>query len=409
MARILLLLVASLLAMPDLSSPTFAQPSVSAVRIGVHADKTRFVLQLSRDPSYRVFTLTDPPRVVIDLPELSWDLPSEQLAEDQLPTRQGLIKSLRYGLFSAGTSRVVLDMRRPVGVKSVMSLPSATGGDYRLVVDLQPVSQEVFFNPEERRAIVSKTSLPAARTAAPRIAAKPKVDGDPRPTIVIDAGHGGLDPGAVGVSGTYEKAIALDYARELKRVLETTGRFRVVMTRDKDIFIRLRDRVALARQAEGDLFISLHANTFRSNEIRGASVYTLSEEASDAEAAALAKKENTADVIAGLDFNGQTEDVSMILIDLAQRETMNLSKGFANVLVGELGQVTKLLKNTHRFAGFAVLKSPTIPSVLVEIGYMSNKEEERLLRSEAHRGALSTSIARAVERFFTWQESLRRS
>ena len=405
MARKLLLLLAIFVLLPIAAGSAWAKPSVSSVRIGVHTDKTRFVIELSEEPSYRIFTLPSPARVVIDLPELDWQLPAEQLPT----TDQGLIKALRYGLFAAGTSRVVLDMRGPVGVKSVLSLPAGEGGNYRLVVDLQPVSTDVFFNPQERKAIVSRTPLPTPRAVAPKLAAKPKADDDRRPTIVIDAGHGGVDPGAIGVSGTYEKVIALDYARELKRALEETGRFRVVMTRDTDIFIRLRDRIALAQDADGDLFVSLHANTYKTNGIRGASVYTLSEDASDAEAAALARKENTADVIAGLDFGGQTEDVSMILIDLAQRETMNLSKNFANELVGEMGKVTKLLKNTHRFAGFAVLKSPTIPSVLVEIGYMSNREEERLLLSEAHRRKLSTSIVRAVERFFTWQESLRRS
>lgn len=410
MARKLLLLLISFLLVSVAAGSAWAKPSVSSVRIGVHADKTRFVLELSEEPSYRIFTLTNPARVVIDLPELTWQLPKDQLTEEQLPTNdQGLIKALRYGLFAAGTSRVVLDMRGPVGVKSVLSLPAGDSGNFRLVVDLQSVSSDVFFNPQERQAIVSKTPLPTARAAVPEIAALPKKDTDRRPTIVIDAGHGGVDPGAIGVSGTYEKVLALDYARELKRALEGTGRFRVVMTRNKDIFIRLRDRIALAQKAEGDLFVSLHANTFRTNVIKGASVYTLSEDASDAEAAALAKKENTADVIAGLNFGGQTEDVSMILIDLAQRETMNLSKNFANELVGELGKVTKLLKNTHRFAGFAVLKSPTIPSVLVEIGYMSNREEERLLLSAAHRKTVTGSIVKAVERFFTWQESLRRS
>ncbi|MFQ5467019.1 MAG: N-acetylmuramoyl-L-alanine amidase, partial [Kiloniellaceae bacterium] len=224
-----------------------------------------------------------------------------------------------------------------------------------------------------------------------------------------DPGHGGVDPGARSISGAYEKNIALAQAREVRRRLLATGRYRVVMTRDKDIFIRLRDRIAFAQRMEGDLFVSLHANNHVSSRIRGASVYTLSETASDAEAAALAAKENTADIIAGIDLTEQSEDVNKILIDLAQRETMNRSKYFANLLVKQLGGVTRLLRNTHRFAGFAVLKSPTVASVLVEIGYLSNAREERLLRSAKHRANVAAATVRAIDAYFKRQNALNRS
>ncbi|MDX1711150.1 MAG: N-acetylmuramoyl-L-alanine amidase, partial [Rhodovibrionaceae bacterium] len=255
--------------------------------------------------------------------------------------------------------------------------------------------------------ITSAKALPAVQPVRPEPnAVKP---GDLRPTIVIDPGHGGVDPGAIGVSGIYEKDLVIEYARELKRQLEATGRFNVAMTRDKDIFIRLRDRIAIAQQYDGDLFVSLHANTHKSRNIRGASVYTLSENSSDAEAAALAAKENKADVIAGVDLSDKPEVVSQILIDLAQRETMNTSKVFANDLVSELGQVTKLLRNTHRFAGFAVLKSPNIPSVLVEIGYMTNPQEERMLGTPAHRKKVMRALVRAIEKHFEQQQVYNRS
>ena len=397
MARLVVALLCILLAAPD----ALAKPSATAVRIGVHPEKTRFVLELTEEPSYRIFTLPDPARVVIDLPELDWRIPAGPLQQGQ-----GLIEDLRYGLFAPGTSRVVLDISGPVGVKRVLVLPPGAEGAYRLVVDLQPVSQEVFLNPDERRPVLSQRPLPLPSQAASPI---PTPKSDDRPTIVIDAGHGGVDPGAIGDSGVYEKQVALDYARELRRQLLASGHFRVVLTRDRDVFLPLRDRMELAQKAEGDLFLSLHANTYPTNVARGAAVYTLSETASDAEAAALAHKENKADVIAGLNLGAQTQDVSMILIDLAQRETMNLSKNFANKLVNELGKVTKLLRNTHRFAGFAVLKSPIVPSVLVEIGYMSNREEEKLLLNPEHRTKLCESIVRALERYFEWQESLRRS
>jgi len=190
---------------------------------------------------------------------------------------------------------------------------------------------------------------------------------------------------------------------------EATGRYRVALTRDHDIFLQLRDRVALAQKFGGDLFISLHANNHKSRKIKGVSVYTLSEKSSDAEAAALAAKENKADIIAGIDLSDQTEVVSKILIDLAQRETMNLSKTLGNIMVQELGQVTDLLANTHRFAGFAVLKSPTVPSILVEIGYLSNRPEERLLRTAKHRSKVTAAIVKAIDTYIGSQKALNRS
>lgn len=374
-----------------------AEPRVTDVRLGAHPDKTRFVMEISEAPPYRVFTLPDPYRVVIDLPEISWDIPDETAGE----TETGLIEALRFGLFAPGTSRVVLDMRAPIEVTDVFVLPAADGKPHRLVLDIKEIAASAFLSDEKRRAITSEEPLPSTE----RRVGESAPAGDQRKTVVIDAGHGGVDPGAIGVSGTYEKDIALTYATHLRDLLEESGRYRVVMTRDEDIFLRLRDRVAIAQEADGDIFISLHANTHPSENIRGASVFTLSETASDSEAAALAAKENKADIIAGVDLRGQTDTVSQILIDLAQRETMNASKHFANLLVNELDGRVKLLNNTHRFAGFAVLKSPNVPSVLFEVGYMSNPEEERRLRSTDHRENVNRSVARAIDRYFEWQEA----
>jgi N-acetylmuramoyl-L-alanine amidase len=199
----------------------------------------------------------------------------------------------------------------------------------------------------------------------------------------------------------------LSYALELEKALLASGRYRVAMTRRDDRFIPLRERVAIAQQAEADLFISLHANTNPSRKVKGASIYTLSENASDKEAEALAAKENKADIIAGVDLTRQTEVVSQILIDLAQRETMNLSKSAANLMVEEFKPRTKLLRNTHRYAGFAVLKSPSVPSLLIETGYMSNAKEERLLRSSAHRKTLVEAMVKGIDRYFAVQEAYR--
>ncbi len=380
----------------------WAQPMVIKVRIGEHPDKTRFVMELSEAPRYRVFALPDPFRVVIDLPELRWT-PGQDNGSAR--AKGGLITAMRFGLFAPGTSRVVLDLSAPALVKRVFVLPPTGIFPYRLVIDVVPVSRATFL---AARA-APKVSDPPLDPAASAVTAPPQLKADERPTIVIDPGHGGVDPGSRSLTGVDEKKISLAYARALKRQLEAGGRFRVILTRDKDIFLRLRDRFELAERMAGDLFVSLHANNNKSARVRGASVYTLSEKASDAEAEALAAKENKADIIAGINLGDQTEVVSKILIDLAQRETMNLSKQFANGLVGELGKVTKLLGNTHRSAGFAVLKSATIPSILIEIGYLSNQAEERLLRSKKHRISVSRAIGAAIEAYFERQTSLNRT
>ena len=390
--------------MSGVMSGALAKPGITDVRLGAHADKTRFVLDLDENPPYRAFTLPDPFRVVIDLPALEWNLgPAER------PSGAGLIENLRFGLFAPGTSRVVLDVRSPVAIKGIFVLPGrgsgGADGGFRLVVDLVAVTRAAYFA-ESRGPFVSQVPLPQAQTAVLSPPARPEAD--PRPMIILDAGHGGVDPGATGRSGLYEKQLMLAYADEIKHRIEATGRYRVQLTRSTDVFISLRDRVARGQQAEAGLFISLHANTNPRAAVRGASVYTLSEQASDQEAAALAARENKADVIAGIDLSEQTEVVSKILIDLAQRETMNQSKQFANMLVKEMATVGRVLRNSHRSAGFAVLKSPIVPSVLVEVGYLSNKSEERLLRSAAYRRKVADAMMRAIDDYFTWQQSARR-
>lgn len=242
----------------------------------------------------------------------------------------------------------------------------------------------------------------------PRAVKQPKQESDARQVVVIDPGHGGVDPGAIGISGIYEKYVTYSMAQELQRQLEKTGHYRVHLTRDRDVFIPLRERTAIARQLNADLFISLHADVVKDPDIRGLSVYTLSQNASDAEAQTLADKENKADLIAGIDLSHETTDVTNILIDLAQRETMNRSAGFAGEIVEELGRDTPLLSNTHRFAGFAVLKSPDVPAVLIEMGYLSNPVDEKNLRQPEYRAKLAHAISRAVERYFLQGQKARR-
>ena len=226
-----------------------------------------------------------------------------------------------------------------------------------------------------------------------------------KPVIVLDAGHGGIDTGAIGRGGTKEKDLTLRMARELRQILQATGRYQVELTRDDDRFIKLRDRIAIGEQKQGDVFISIHADSIHTGEIRGLSVYTLSTEASDREAAALASRENKADLLQNVDLS-QYEDrqyLTDILLDMSLDGQMKESNRLAHKMTRELGTGVRLLPNAKRSAGFAVLKSPNMTSVLIELGYLSNKKEENLLNSADHRRKLGQSILSALDAFFAPQ------
>jgi N-acetylmuramoyl-L-alanine amidase len=385
-----------------LTQPASAIPEATGVRVGQKGPVTRIVLDLSERIEFRAFTLANPYRLVLDMPMVDWRLQST------VPTGGGdLVMALRFGRFTPHTSRVVLDVSGPIKVERKFVLPPR-GGDskYRLVIDMRPVSEAEFTRlARERRAAANGGTARRAKPLLP----KPVRPRGAKRVVVLDPGHGGIDPGTIGRRGTKEKTVTLALAREVKRQLEATGRYKVVLTRERDYFVRLRQRVAKGRQAGGDLFLSLHADSIKNRRTRGATVYTLSEKSSDAEAAALAAKENRADLIAGVDLANETDEVANILIDLAQRETMNLSARFANVLIEEMRKEIKLLRKSHRYAGFAVLKAPDVPSVLIEVGYLSNRIDEGLLRKVSHRRKLARGVVRAVDRFFRQTDKLTRS
>jgi N-acetylmuramoyl-L-alanine amidase len=362
---------------------------VSAVRTGEHVGRTRVVLDVSGDVDFRIFTLVNPYRVVVDLPEVDWQAPT---GDSNL---KGDIAALRFGRFSVGTSRMVLEVGRPVEVSNAFVLPPQGNQSHRLVIDLAPVDAAQFARTAGAPPSVNKASAVAAGSSGALRRA------DNRRMVVIDPGHGGVDPGTIGVSGLKEKSVTLEVAQALKRSLESTGRYRVLLTRDSDVFVRLRDRVSIARTAGAELFVSLHADSIKRREVRGASVYTLSEKASDAEAEALAAKENKADIIGGVDLDGESAEVTNILIDLVQRETMNLSASLATLMLPELGKRVRTLHNAHRFAGFAVLKAPDVPSVLVEMGYLSNRQDERLLASSKGRKMVVEALVASIDKFFS--------
>ena len=369
------------------SQAAAAGPAVTGIRLGAQAETTRVVLDLTADLEHTIFTLPDPYRVVIDLPEVEWRLPAKTLNVDH-----GMVQRFRYGLFQPGVSRVVFDMAGPVVVSRSFMLQPTADFAWRLVLDLAPVSAADF----DRQAALAPLPEPA-----PPPEAAPASKGA-KPLVVIDPGHGGIDPGTIGIGGGYEKAITLACALELGRQIEADGRYRVLLTRDRDVFVPLRQRVKIARDNGADLFLSLHADALDNRTIKGATVYTLSENASDREAAELAAKENKSDVIAGVNLADSVYDgdVAEILIDLAQRETMNLSAEFANLAIPELAREGDVLRKSHRFAGFRVLKAPDVPSVLIELGYVSNPQDEARLNDPAHRRLLMAALRRAIDNYF---------
>ena len=394
---------------------------VKGIRFGVNPPLTRLVLDVSAETTFKAEVASDPWRLTVDLPRLDW-----RVAEHPQSRPKGLIGGYRYGQLDGQHSRVVLDATGPFRIDSRRVIePDRPGGDWRLVLDLapiEPVRAVAVPPPVPRPAVVARTAASSAIEPAappvvvaalplplPKPAAAPGMGADlpgpRRPVVVIDAGHGGVDPGAIGVGGVFEKTVTLAMAKALRKALEAGGRFKVVLTRDDDELIALRERIGRARRANGDLFVSLHADSIGIPQHRGASVYTLSEDASDAEAARLAAKENKADIIVGADLSEEDPQVASILIDLVQRDTNNRSIALADALVASLREVTPLVKRSRRYAGFVVLKAPDVPSVLVELGYLSNAKDARNLRDPAYRARLAEVIAAAIGRYFQQLEA----
>jgi len=338
-----------------------AFPVATDTRVGGDDSLTRFVMDFSRKVDLRAFTLADPYRVVVDLPQVVFKLPPKTG-----DTGRGLVKAFRFGLVMQGGSRIVLDLAKPVRIDKAFVLDATAGQPARLVLDLAATDRESFM-----RSLVMNRQPPRAATTG-ALEREPAQKGDPRPIIVLDPGHGGIDNGTVSSTGVMEKSIVLDMALLLRDQLERSGRYRVVMTRTDDSFIPLIDRVRMARIRQAALFVSIHADALRKGEgeAQGATIYTLSETASDSEAARLAENENRADVIAGIDLSHEPDDVADILIDLAQRETKAFSVQLAKSLVGNMRRVARMHKHPVKSAGFKVLKAPAVPSVLVELGYV---------------------------------------
>ena len=350
-----------------------AYPAATDTRVGGDDAQTRFVMDFSQKVDLRAFTLADPYRVVIDLPQVTFNLPPN--AGD---ASRGLVKAFRFGLVMQGGSRIVMDVSKPVRIEKAFVIDAVAGQPARLVVDLAATDRESFM----KTLAAEGRPLQASTNAVEREIAQ---KGDPRPIVVLDPGHGGIDNGAVARSGEMEKDIVLQFATQLRDELERSGKYRVVMTRTDDSFIPLVDRVRMARIRQAALFVSIHADAIKKGEgeAQGATIYTLSETASDAEAGRLAESENRADVIAGIDMSHEPGDVADILIDLAQRETKAFSLHFAKTLVADMKPVVRMHKSPLKSAGFKVLKAPDVPAVLIELGYVSSKDDLKQLTSSA--------------------------
>jgi N-acetylmuramoyl-L-alanine amidase len=380
---------------PGASAPESRAPNdlpvATEVRLGGDDAQTRLVIDLSQKVEVRTFTLANPYRVVIDLPQVTFQLPPKAGESGR-----GLIKAFRFGLVMQGGSRMVIDLARPARVEKAFAIDAANDQPARFVLDLAPTDRESFM-----RTVTLETRAPETRRGE---AMEHKGGGDPRPLVVIDPGHGGIDNGTKSAAnGELEKTIVLEFSLILRDKIEKTGKYRVVMTRTDDSFVALGDRVALARARQASLFISIHADALRRAEgdAQGATVYTLSERPSDARAAQVAEAENQADAIAGLDLSAEPKDVAGILIDLARRETKTFSLQFAQTMVSELKHTTRLHQPPLRSAAFVVLKAPDVPSVLLELGYVTNKADLKSLISAEWRERSADSIVQAIHTFFT--------
>lgn len=380
------------------SAPAFASEPVVAsdARLAGDQERTRLVIDLSRSVPLGAFTLADPYRVVIDIPDVVFALPASAGQEGR-----GLVSAYRFGLFAPGKARIVMDVNAPVTVDKAFVLEPMDDQPARLVIDLVKT---------DRANFLKSVAAPLRRAEEPEMPqAEVAEAGDTRPVIVIDPGHGGVDSGAVNSTfGVTEKQLVLTIARQLHQRLEATGRYRTLMTRTKDTYVSLGQRVRFARQNEARLFISLHADSLaaRAGHVRGATIYMLSDRASDAEAQLLADSENKADMIAGLDLSEEPADVAGILFDLAQRETRNFSAHFARSLAGSVSSVARMHKSPLKSAGFKVLKAPDVPSVLFELGYLSSAKDLELMTSADWQSSVTEAMVTAIDAYFAAQKPL---
>lgn len=380
-------------AMATASVPVAQTPLLAySARLAGDEARTRLVLDFDKRPEISVHYVANPYRILIDLPETVFALKKDELAA------RGLFSDIRYGAMDAGRSRIVLTARGPASIVASEVREEEGGASYKLVIDAAAASKSAFSELLNGQSWKEDAANPAV-TAEPLLPGGNAVTNGPF-VIAVDAGHGGIDNGAQGAAtGTHEKTVTLDFAKELSAALNSLPSTQAFLTRDKDEFLSLPQRVQVARSRGANLFISIHADTLRQKDIRGATVYTISDKASDSLAANLAERENLSDQIAGMTLEGEPAEVADILIDLTRRETQAFSISLAKEVVGSFEGQVKLINNPHRHAGFRVLQAPDVPSVLLELGFLSNKDDEKLLLDPAWQKKVAGLLAQAVQRY----------
>jgi N-acetylmuramoyl-L-alanine amidase len=394
--RIFMAAFFGLLAVVQAETSVYAAEDLAALTYQAAGDelRTRIVINFDHEPDVSTMLLGDPHRLAIDLPKTVFAFDKKSVEP------RGLITDVRYGMIDDSRSRLIFTLKGPFEVERLEVIKNDTSPGYRLVADLVSSSDRKFAD-----ALKTQNQTTASTVAAPKgdriaNAAPDEVSKAPKPfTVVVDAGHGGIDSGAESASGSLEKNVTLMFAQQLRDELGKLPGIRVEMTRNEDTFLRLSERVRIARQYEADLFISIHADTINRGSIRGATVYTVSDKASDADSRAMADRENRADAVAGISFDNETPEIADILMDLTRRETHTFSLSFAKTVVKSLKKDVNMINNPHRFAGFQVLRAPDVPSVLVEIGYLSNQDDEKLMLDPAWRSHVAERLATAVGEF----------
>mgnify|MGYP003625999260 CR=1 FL=1 len=373
----------------DLTALARVDPDQSSIKDGWFG-KTGITVALSQGVPFRVFLLDDPARLVVDFREADW----AGITPQQLLNTPGRVADVRFGAFQPGWSRLVADLDEPM-IPTEIGMPvDPASGAATLQITLKSVDQSVY-------AAAAGTPVDPAWTKALVTAPKPKSAQDDRFVVVLDPGHGGIDPGAER-EGVSEKTLMLSFARSLRDVLVRAG-VDVVLTRDQDIFVALETRVAIAHQQKASLFVSLHADALSQGGAKGATIYVLSDEASDAATEHLAARHNRADIIAGADLTGSDDQVAGILLDLARQETEPRSAALANTLIAGMTDAGgPMNRRPLRRAGFSVLKSADIPSVLIEVGFLSNKRDLDNLRDPVWRAVMVNAIADAI---LVWRDT----
>lgn len=357
----------------------------NALLVGDDA-RARLVIDFDREPDFTFHYLADPARLIITLPSTAFGFSNDALSA------RGLVSDIRYGVTGPGQSRIVITASGPFQT-TLAEMRDEGGAGARLVVDLAIADAEQF-----AALLAGQDTQPGNGLADGETAIVGDVDD--RFVVAIDAGHGGIDTGAIGEdTKTLEKTITLDFARAFARKLEDVPGYDAFLTRDDDVYLSLSKRVELARQHGADLFISLHADSLSQRDISGATVYTLSDRASDRLAAALARRENLSNEIMGIESAAEPEEVTDILLDLTRRETQNFSIALADQVVDAFEGQISLINNPHRFAGFMVLRAPDIPSILLEIGFLSNREDEQRMLDPVWRDNLVDRLVEAVTRY----------